>query len=229
MVPLQLYIGGYCMTCRSTIDKISKMVRLIRVRWRNFAEYPVGFCCQPRDALMSFLSCLLPPTASPLSQRPSIVDSQLGIACSPGFAIPTRVRLVQTTTIGPETMTSNMILFENYLYNVHSGYMSFGFRIRFCGLALIQRKTPWVDSACADCPGFSGPGCCSCPGFHLRLGASDCCSGLAFCFMGPWTFAWICCLQLPCHPCKTGRTAHVFTAQGGTRRLMVSVLLRNHM
>ena len=22
--------------------------------------------------------------------------------------------------------------------------------------------------------------------------------------MGPWTFAWICCLQLPCHPCKNG-------------------------
>ena len=27
--------------------------------------------------------------------------------------------------------------------------------------------------------------CCSCPGLHLRLGASDCVPGLAFCFMGP--------------------------------------------
>ena len=81
-----------------------------------------------------------------------------------------------------------------------------------------QGKTPWVDAACADCPGFSGPGCCSSPGFHLRLGASDCFPALAFCFRGPWTFAWICCPQLPYHPRKTGRTAHVFTAQGGTRR-----------
>ena len=32
----------------------------------------------------------------------------------------------------------------------------------------------------------------------------------------PWTFAWICCPQLPS---RTGRTAQVFTAQGGTRRL----------
>ena len=37
-----------------------------------------------------------------------------------------------------------------------------------------------------------GPGCCSCTGFHLRLRASDCFPGLAFCFRGPWTFAWIC-------------------------------------
>ena len=80
--------------------------------------------------------------------------------------------------------------------------------------ALKQGKTTWVDSACADCPGFLGPGCCSCPSFHLRLGASDCSPGLAFCFMGPWTFAWICCSRA-----KTGRTAHVFTAQEGTRRL----------
>ena len=27
-------------------------------------------------------------------------------------------------------------------------------------------------------------------------------SALAFCFMGPWTFAWICCPQLPYHSCK---------------------------
>ena len=65
-----------------------------------------------------------------------------------------------------------------------------------------QGKTPWVDSACADCPGFSGPGWCSCPRLHLRLGASDCSPRLAFCFTGPWKFAWICCPQLPYHPCK---------------------------
>ena len=64
----------------------------------------------------------------------------------------------------------------------------------------------------------SGPGCSSCPGFHLRLGASDCFSGLAFCFMGPWTFAQICCPQLPYHPNKNGTHSTCFTAQGSTRR-----------
>ena len=57
-----------------------------------------------------------------------------------------------------------------------------------------------------------------CAGCHLRLGASDCAPGLAFCFMGPWTFARICCPQLPTTGAKTARTAHVFTSQGGTRR-----------
>ena len=36
--------------------------------------------------------------------------------------------------------------------------------------------------------------------------------------MGPWTFAWMWCLQLPYH--RTGRTAHVFTAQGVTHGLI---------
>ena len=61
-------------------------------------------------------------------------------------------------------------------------------------------------------PGFScSTGCFSCPGFHLHLGASDCSPGLAFCFMGLWTFATT--------RAKTGRTAHVFIAQGGTHRI----------
>ena len=70
---------------------------------------------------------------------------------------------------------------------------------------------------------FSGPGCCSCPGVHLRFRASDCSPGLAFCFMGPWTFAWMWCPRLPYDQCKQ-RTAHVFTAQGGTRRMETSHL-----
>ena len=37
--------------------------------------------------------------------------------------------------------------------------------------------------------------------------------------MGPWTFAWLCSPQLPSTRAKTGRTAHVFAAQGGTRRI----------
>ena len=70
------------------------------------------------------------------------------------------------------------------------------------------------DSACADCLVF-GPGCCSSPGFHLRLGASDCSLGLAFCFMGPWTFSWICCPQLPYHPCKNRTHSTYFYSTGG--------------
>ena len=82
-----------------------------------------------------------------------------------------------------------------------------------------QGKTPWVAPACAECPGFRVLGAPLAPGFRLCVGASDCAPGLAFCFMGPWTFAWICCLQLPHHRCaKPGRTAHLFTAQGGKRR-----------
>ena len=78
-----------------------------------------------------------------------------------------------------------------------------------------QGKTPWVDSTCADCPGFLCPGFCSHPGFHLGLGASECSPGLAFCFMGPWTVAWICCPQLPHHPCKNGTHSTFFYSTGG--------------
>ena len=67
------------------------------------------------------------------------------------------------------------------------------------------RESPlWVDSACADCPGFLVLVFWSCPGFHLRLGALDCSPGLAFRFMGPWTFAWMWCPQLPYRRCKNG-------------------------
>ena len=65
---------------------------------------------------------------------------------------------------------------------------------------------------------LSGPGCCSCPGFRLCLGASDCSHKLAFCFMGPWTFAWICCPQLPYHLCKNGMHSIFFTVQEVTLR-----------
>ena len=65
---------------------------------------------------------------------------------------------------------------------------------------------------------FSGPVCCNHPGFHLRLGASDCSPALAFCFMGPWTFAWICCPQLPYHPCKNGTHSTSFYSTGGDSR-----------
>ena len=67
---------------------------------------------------------------------------------------------------------------------------------------------------------FSGPGCCSSPGSQSHLVPADSAPELAFCFMGPWTFAWICCPQLPYHPCKNGTHG---TAQGGTRRQFCNV------
>ena len=62
---------------------------------------------------------------------------------------------------------------------------------------------------------FSGLGCSPCPGFRLCVGASDCAPGPAFCFMGPCTFAWICCLQLPHHRGKTGTHSTCFYSTGG--------------
>ena len=71
-----------------------------------------------------------------------------------------------------------------------------------------QGKTPWVDSACADCPGFwvlgAGP-----------AQASTCAPGLAFGLMGPWTFARICCPQLSRHWCKNGMHSTSFYIIGG--------------
>ena len=65
---------------------------------------------------------------------------------------------------------------------------------------------------------FWGLGCCSCPGLHLRLGASYCVPGLAFCFMGLGHLLRFAARNSPTTGAKTGHTAHVFTAQGGTRR-----------
>ena len=73
---------------------------------------------------------------------------------------------------------------------------------------------------------FSGPGPCSFPSFHLRLGASDCSPGLASCFMGPWTFAWICCPQLSYHPCKNGTHRTCFYSTWGAHAKKRRVVLR---
>ena len=92
----------------------------------------------------------------------------------------------------PQAPTMNTRLADNRTF---FAYVVAAFVSHLCPWKPVtQGKTSWVDSECADCPGFSGPACCSCPGFHLRLGASDC-SPRLFCFVGPWTFAWICCPQ----------------------------------
>ena len=62
-------------------------------------------------------------------------------------------------------------------------------------LVNFQAKTPWANSVCVTVL-VSRPGCFRCPCFQLCQGASTCAPELAFCFMGPWTFAWSCCPQL---------------------------------
>ena len=83
---------------------------------------------------------------------------------------------------------------------------------------------PWIDSACADCPGFLIPGAAGAQPPELHPGASDCAYELAFAFMVLRTNSWICCCQLPYHPCKNrthstsfcGTRAH--TPNKGPRR-----------
>ena len=100
---------------------------------------------------------------------------------------------------------------------------SVAFRIVFSGPISrfsnrVSGKDPLGWSSMCWLSWFSGLGCCSGPGFRLRLGASNCSPGLAFCFMGPWTFAWVCCPQLPDHPCKNGTHSTCFYSTGGHTR-----------
>ena len=77
-----------------------------------------------------------------------------------------------------------------------------------------QGKTTWVDSACADYPGFLVPRAAG-----TRLPASSkslrLCPRASICCRAPWTFAWICCSQLPHHPCKAEHTHHKFLQRKG--------------
>ena len=84
---------------------------------------------------------------------------------------------------------------------------------------LHQGKTPWVDQSCADCPGFPVLGAGHAPPPELHLGASGCAPGLAFAFMTLRANLGSAAPNFPTTRAKTGRTAHVFAAQGGTRRL----------
>ena len=78
---------------------------------------------------------------------------------------------------------------------------------------MVQGKTAWVDSPCADCPGFLVPGAADAPPPGRHPGASECAPGLAF---APWPLranSWICCPQLPCKPCKNGTHSTCFCLQ----------------
>ena len=79
----------------------------------------------------------------------------------------------------------------------------------------IQGKTPWVDQSCADCPGFPALGAGDAPPPEVHPGASERAPGLAFAFMALQANSWICCPQLPYHPCKSGTHSTCFCS---TRR-----------
>ena len=85
---------------------------------------------------------------------------------------------------------------------------------------LMSGKYPLGCSSMCWLSWFSVPGFGSCPGFHLGLGASKCPPLLAFCFTGPLDIAWICCPQLPYHPCKNGTHSTCLYSTGGHTPMM---------
>ena len=79
-------------------------------------------------------------------------------------------------------------------------------------------KDPWVDQSCADRPGFPVLSAGDAPPPKLHPGASKCALGL---HLFSWPFEQILGSAAPSFPtirAKTGRTAHVFAAQGVTYR-----------
>ena len=58
---------------------------------------------------------------------------------------------------------------------------------------------PWIDSACAHCPGFWSR-CC----WVTRLPALSRSLRTSICFMALWTFPWIWCPQLLHQACENG-------------------------
>ena len=74
---------------------------------------------------------------------------------------------------------------------------------------------------------FSGPRCCSCPGFRLRLGASDCSPGLAFCFMAPLGKFLDLLPAAPLPPMQKRDAQHMFYSTRGHTPKIVNESLKN--
>ena len=80
-----------------------------------------------------------------------------------------------------------------------------------------RQKDKWYPFHACTPPGLIQHVLTVLVGAALGLGASETFPGLAFCFMGPWTFAWICCPQFPYRPCKNRTHSTYFYSTGGTR------------
>ena len=86
-------------------------------------------------------------------------------------------------------------------------------------LFLNSGKDPWVDSACADCPGFGVLGAAPALASTLVLERQIVPLGQHFASWAIGHLLGSAARSSLTTRAKTGRTAHVFTAQGGTRRL----------
>ena len=84
-----------------------------------------------------------------------------------------------------------------------------------------QGNAAWVAPACADCPVFLVLGSAPAPASTLVLEPQidPVGPGLAFCSTGRGSLdiAWICCPQLPHHPCKNRKHSTCFYSTGGAR------------
>ena len=78
-----------------------------------------------------------------------------------------------------------------------------------------SEKDPRFDQSCADCPGFPVLGAGDAPPPELHPGAPKCAPGLAFALMALRANSWICCPQLPYHPCKNRTHSTCFCGTRG--------------
>ena len=78
----------------------------------------------------------------------------------------------------------------------------------------MQGKSAWVDSACAGCAGFLVPDAVRSPAPSF-MEEPQIVPELAFASSHLRGNYWICCLQLPYHPCNTGTHSTCFFAPRG--------------
>ena len=77
-----------------------------------------------------------------------------------------------------------------------------------------QGNTPWVAPACADCPGFLVLVSAPAPATTL-VSEPQIVPWASILLYGPLEIAWVCCPQLPHHPCKNGTHSTCFYSTGG--------------
>ena len=80
--------------------------------------------------------------------------------------------------------------------------------------ATLQGNTPWVAPACADCPGFLVLVSAPAPATTL-VSKPQIVPWASILLYGPLGIAWVCCPQLPHHPCKNGTHSTMFLEHKG--------------
>ena len=92
---------------------------------------------------------------------------------------------------------------------------------RFSG-GLWSGKDPLGCSSMCWLSWFSGPGFCPWPGLPPSSRSLRLCLWASILLYGPVDIAWICCPQLPHHPCKNGTHSTCFDSTGGHTPIWVS-------